>query len=130
VLITWQPFAANEWIRELSSALAVGRDLPVPPPDAPGPFTLAEPDVIRSVLTSAGYRDIGLDAVSAPMWFGHDADEAHGLLAGLMGWMLDGLDDLSRARALEDLRATITAHEGPEGVQYESAIWLIHAVRD
>jgi len=129
VLLTWQPFDANEWIREFSVALAVGRDLPMPPPDAPGPFTLADPDVVRSVLTDAGYRDITLDGVTAQMWFGHDAGDAHGLLAGLMGWMLDGLDDTGRARALEALRATIAAHERPEGVVYESATWLIHATR-
>src|SRR5207237_926186 len=37
-LLTWQGPAGNEWIRELSGALAAGRDLPLPPPDAPGPF--------------------------------------------------------------------------------------------
>jgi SAM-dependent methyltransferase len=130
VLLTWQPFDANEWIREFSVALAAGRDLPMPPSDAPGPFTLSDPDIVRSVLTAAGYHDIVLESLTAPMWFGHDADDAYGLLAGLMGWMLDGLGDTDRARALEDLRATIAAHEGPDGVLYESATWLIQATRE
>lgn len=129
VLLTWQPFQANEWIRELSTALAAGRDLPSPPPGAPGPFTLADPGIIRSVLTDAGYVDIGVDAVSAPMWFGYDADDAYRLLSGLLGWMLEGLDEAARPRALGDLRATIAAHETPDGVSYESAAWLIRATR-
>lgn len=129
VLLTWQPFPANEWIREFSTALAAGRDLPAPPPDAPGPFTLADPEVIRSVLSAAGYDEINADAVSAPMWFGHDTDDAHRLLSGLLGWMLEGLDDATRARALDDLRTTIAAHETPDGVLYESAAWLIRATR-
>jgi SAM-dependent methyltransferase len=129
VLLTWQPFVANEWIREISAALAAGRDLPPPPPEAPGPFTLADPDVIHSVLTAAGYRDIALDGATAPMWFGHDADDAHRLLSGLLGWMLEGLDDRARAGALDDLRATVAAHHTPEGVLYESATWTIRAVR-
>src|SRR4051794_3138693 len=38
-LLTWQPLPANEWIREISMAMAAGRPLPAPPPDAPGPFS-------------------------------------------------------------------------------------------
>jgi SAM-dependent methyltransferase len=128
-LLTWQPFAANEWIREFSGALAAGRDLPLPPPDAPSPFSLADPDVVRSVLTAAGYRDITLDGVTAPMWFGHDTDDAHRMLSGLMGWMLEGLGADDRARALDDLRATIAAHDTSEGVVYGSAAWVIRAIR-
>lgn len=128
-LLTWQSFAANEWIRELSGALAGGRELPTPPPDAPGPFTLSDPDVIRAVLTAAGYRDITIEPAVAPMWFGHDAEDAFRLVHGLMAWMLDGLDDAGRTRALDDLRATIESHETPDGVLYESATWAIRATR-
>ena len=53
-LVTWQPLSANEWIREISGALAAGRDLPAPPPDAPGPFALSEPDRVRSILAGPG----------------------------------------------------------------------------
>lgn len=128
-LLTWQPFTANEWIQELSTALAAGRDLPTPPPDVPGPFTLADPDAINAVLTAAGYRDITLDGTTAPMWFGNDTDDAHQLLSGLMDWMLNGLDDTGRARALDDLRTTIATHETPDGVLYGSATWTIRAIR-
>ena len=71
-LLTWQPLPNNEWIRELSTALAAGRDLPAPPPEAPSPFALADPDRVRSVLTSAGFADIELDGTTARMWFGND----------------------------------------------------------
>jgi SAM-dependent methyltransferase len=128
-LLTWQPLAANEWIRELTGALAAGRTLPAPPPDAPGPFTLADPDVIHEVVTAAGYTDISLDDQRARMWFGADADDAHRFVLGLLGWMLDGLDESGRARALDALRATLTAHETPDGVLYGSAAWLIRATR-
>jgi SAM-dependent methyltransferase len=129
VLLTWQPPTANEWIRELSTALAAGRALPAPPPDAPGPFTLAEPDVIRAVLTAAGFRDIRVEGTTAPMWFGRDADDAHRLVSGLMGWMLEGLDGSDRARALGQLRRTIDAHETVDGVVYDSATWITQATR-
>jgi SAM-dependent methyltransferase len=129
VLLTWQPPAANEWFREITGALAAGRDLPTPPPDAPSPFSLADPDVIDGVLTAAGFRDTAIEEVAAPMWFGHDTDDAHRMVSGLMGWMLDGLDEAARTRALEDLRATIAAHETPEGVLFGSATWVTRADR-
>jgi SAM-dependent methyltransferase len=129
VLLTWQPLAENEWIREISTALAAGRDLPAPPPGAPGPFSLADAGVVRSVLTAAGYRDVTLEGVTAPMWFGHDTDDAHRMITGNMGWMLAGLADDDRARALDDLRSTIEAHDTLEGVVYGSAAWLIRAIR-
>lgn len=128
-LLTWQPPPGNEWIREFSSALAAGRNMPLPPPDAPGPFSLSDPDRVRSILTDAGFGDIQLDAMSEPMWFGSTADDAHDFVLGLLGWMLHGLEDAGRARALDALRATMEAHEIGDGVVFASAAWLITAVR-
>jgi SAM-dependent methyltransferase len=127
VLLTWQPITGNEWIREFSAALAAGRDLPTPPPDAPGPFTLADPDVIRSVLGAAGFGDIAIEGKQAPMWFGVDADDAYRLVSGLLGWMLEGLDDGGRTHAIDALRATIDAHQTADGVLYESGAWIVTA---
>ena len=129
VLMAWQPLAANEWLRKISGALAAGRDLPGPPPDAPGPFALSEPERVRGVLAGGGFSDVELEGVSAGMWFGDDADDAHRFVLGLMGWMLEGLDDIGRARAIDELRATMAAHETTEGVVFGSAAWIIHARR-
>jgi SAM-dependent methyltransferase len=129
VLLTWQPLHGNEWIAELSMALAVGRDLPAPPPDAPGPFSLSDPDRVRAVLGAAGFADIELDGARRPMWFGDDADDAHRFVVGLMGWMLQGLNNDGRARALESLRRTVAAHQTPDGVEFDSSTWTIRATR-
>ena len=128
-IVSWQAAPSNEWIREFSGAMAAGRDLPSPPPDAPGPFSLADPDRVRLVLTTAGFSDVDLEAIEEPMWFGHDADDAHRFVGGLLGWMLDGLDDPGRSRALDALHASLAAHETADGVLYESAAWLITATR-
>lgn len=129
VLVTWQPLPGNDWIREISGALAAGRDLPAPAPDAPGPFSLSDPDRIRSLLTGAGFADVEVDGMSAGMWFGTDADDAHRFVLGLMGWMLSGLDDAGRARAIAALHATMAAHETSEGVLFESGVWTTQATR-
>jgi SAM-dependent methyltransferase len=128
VLVTWQPLSGNEWIREISGALAAGRDLPPPPPDA-GPFSLSDPDRVRVLLMTAGFSDVELDGATAGMWFGNDADDAHRFVLGLMGWMLEGLDNVGRTRAIDALRATMAAHETPDGVLFESAAWTIQASR-
>jgi len=44
----------------------------------------------------------------------------------LLGWLLDGRDaDEARAALLETMRA----HEGPDGVTFGSAAWLVTAIR-
>jgi SAM-dependent methyltransferase len=129
VLLTWQPLAQNEWIRELSGALAVGRERPAPPPDAPGPFSLSEPDRVRAILADAGFAHVELDAANEGMWWGTDAEDGCNFALGNLGWMLEGLEDTGRRRAIEALRATVRAHETAEGVVYDSAAWIITARR-
>lgn len=129
VLLTWQGLDGNEWIRELSTAMAAGRDLPSPPPDAPGPFALADPERVWAVLGAAGFTDIQLEPHSEAMWFGEDVDDAQRFALGLLGWMLDGLDDEGRRRAVDNLRATLAAHDTGHGVLYGSATWTITAIR-
>lgn len=126
-LVTWQPIGGNGWIREFSSALAVGRDMPGPPPGAPGPFALSEPELVREILGGAGFLDVRLDGITEGMWFGADAADAHRFVLGQLNWMLEGLDDSGRGRALEALMATMRAHETTEGVVFASAAWVITA---
>jgi hypothetical protein len=63
------------------------------------------------------------------MWFGHGADDAHRFVLGLLGWMLQGLDENGRDQALDNLRATLIAHDTGRGVLYDSATWTIQATR-
>jgi SAM-dependent methyltransferase len=128
VLLVWQPFPRNEWIASIGGAMAAGRDLPQPPPDK-GPFSLSDPDRVRLLLTQAGFTDVDLTGLEEPMWFGDDADDADAFVLGLLGWMLEGLDEEGRQRAQRDLRATMEAHAGPDGVTFGSATWLISATR-
>jgi SAM-dependent methyltransferase len=126
-LLVWQGPEHNEWLREFAGAMAAGRDLPAPPPGAPGPFAFADPGRARTVLAASGFADITFDGLAAPMYFGPDPDDAYTFVLGLTGWMLDGLDDRGRGRALDALRATTAAHCGASGVTYDSATWIITA---
>ncbi len=129
VLLVWQSIGANEWVSAMREALAVGRDLPVPPPGAPSPFALADTDYARRVLTEAGFTDVAFARSEAPWWVGSDADDAYGFVSGLriIQMMLEELDDATSAQALDNLRATMAAHQTPGGVIFGSAAWIITA---
>ena len=64
------------------------------------------------------------------MWFGHDVDDAYRFVLGLMGWMLEGLDDVGRKLAKESLHAVLQAHESGGGVFLGSATWTITATSE
>jgi len=60
---------------------------------------------------------------------GRRRDDAADFLLGRFGWILQGLDDGDRRRAIDGLRAALAAHTGSDGVRPHSAAWLVHAVR-
>jgi SAM-dependent methyltransferase len=128
-MLVWQSIAANEWVRAMRDALAVGRDLPVPPPGAPSPFALADTDFARRTLTAAGFTDVTFASSERPFHLGSDADDAYGFATGLrvVDMLLDDLDEAKKAQALENLRATMAAHQTPGGVNFASAAWIVAA---
>ncbi len=127
VLLTWQDVERIEWFHEFMGALAVGRSMPTPPPGAPHPFSLADPERVRGLLGEAGFVDVVLEPSEAPMWFGEDVDDAQQFVLGLLGWLLNDLDDDRRGLALANLRRTMEAHRTEAGVAYDSAAWIVSA---
>jgi hypothetical protein len=65
---------------------------------AGGPATRCRRLLVRTLLALAGFADVELEATTADMWFGNDADDAHRFVLDLIGGMLNGLDDNGRAR--------------------------------
>jgi SAM-dependent methyltransferase len=128
VQLVWQSLVDNEWIATFRRILAAGRHLPTPPSDAPGPFSLADPDRVRRVLTDAGFADVEFEDVREPMSFGPGVDEAYGFVSRQLAWQLADLDEPTRQHALDELRADIAAHHNGSSVRYASAAWLITAV--
>ncbi len=56
----WQEVFANEWMLVPGMAVmsVTGTPPPMPEPGEPGPFSLSDPDRVRSLLTTAGYSNI------------------------------------------------------------------------
>jgi SAM-dependent methyltransferase len=129
VLQVWQSMAENPWLTAFRQAVAVGRDLPMPPPHAPGPFALGDPDRVHTLLTAAGFGAPDLVDVREPVSFGPDLATAERYVHAVVGGLLTELDDAARAEAEAALRTTLQEHLGPDGVTYSSAMWIITAAR-
>jgi SAM-dependent methyltransferase len=130
-LLAWRELARNEWLMALRDALAVGRQLPMPPPEAPTPFALADPERVRSILAAAGYEEVGFEPIDEPIEFGTDADDAFAFMRtlGIVEGLTQDLDDAGRAKALGELHKTVVAHAGADGVLFGTSAWLITARR-
>ena len=96
---------------------------------------LRRPDLYRwartrlAVLTAAGFAEPQLVDMRADMLWGPDVDAAEVMVMGLVGGLLDELDQAARTEAVATLRGSLAAHLGPEGVAYGSACWLVTARR-
>lgn len=58
--VCWQELFANEWmlVPGATAMSVLGKTPPMPGPDEPGPFSLADQHRIRSILDKAGFKDI------------------------------------------------------------------------
>ncbi|OXM54154.1 class I SAM-dependent methyltransferase [Amycolatopsis alba] len=123
VLLTWQPLRLNEWITTFRTIFAAGREVPSVN------LALSDPAETEGLLTSAGYADVRCTAVNKPMYFGQDVEDAADFIVEQHGGRLSDLDDATRAKAVETLRADLAEHQTDRGVFYGSAAWLVEARR-
>ena len=130
-LLSWSGPAHNEWLTSAFAALAAGRELSGPPVGKPGPFGMADPDLVRTWLTDAGFSGIEQDEHRAPFRFGDDGDDAYRFFArgGVFRGFTQGLDDKQLEQVHADLRATMHAHDTGAGVYFDSAVWMVSARR-
>lgn len=109
----WGSLAENPWMfaPTLAAAPVLQAELTIPAPDAPGPFSLADPDRVSSVLISAGFEHITVERIEGArlVTSANAADEVQTLLeVGPLGEAYQAADDTARQRAVE---AVITALE-------------------
>jgi len=65
--ITYSTAATNPFFSLPVSIIRERAELPAPAPGQPGPFSLADPDTLRHELTEAGFHDIVVEVVDAPV---------------------------------------------------------------
>jgi SAM-dependent methyltransferase len=128
----WQGRDRNPWMGVPWDAASAVVPLPVPPPGAPGPFSLSDADRLTSILSGAGFHDISLHPVERPLAIagGGDLDEALAFLAeGTIGRVLAEATDEQRPEAWDAVREALGPYVRPEGVVLDSAAWVVTAER-
>ncbi|HYZ79807.1 MAG TPA: methyltransferase domain-containing protein, partial [Solirubrobacteraceae bacterium] len=128
VLLVWQRWEVNEWMRAFDAALGDARQ---PPPDL-DPFSLGDAEDTRRLLEAAGFDGIRFEDVHEPVLYGHDLEAALAVVRGFQctSAALASLSDEEAARTVERLRRTLAAHYSDErGVALDSRSWLITARR-
>ena len=94
-------------------------NLPAPLPGQPGPFSLGGPGVLEGELRKAGFRDIAVRAVAAPVRLPTAAEcvrfERESF--GALHQMLSGLDDAGKEAAWREIEETLGQFETPSGFE-------------
>jgi SAM-dependent methyltransferase len=128
-LVVWQSLSENEWLLAVREALAMGRDLPVPQPGEPGPFSLARPEFTRPVLEGAGWSSVKFTDLRVPYMAGDNVSAAFAFLnrQSVTRGLLEELDARTQEQARGKLRTMIENHMTERGVIFESAAWLVTA---
>jgi SAM-dependent methyltransferase len=91
--------------------------LPAPAPGLPGPFSLGQQGALEDELESAGFEELEVRALDAPLRFASAAEclrferESFGALHA----MLAGVDEEARDAAWDEIEQELRQFEGPDG---------------
>ena len=96
-----------------------------------GRTLFADRDRVHGILTAAGFRDVAIDPMEGKLVLGGtasvDAAVTFATQTGALRGLLGQADDLTRANAVEAVRAAVEPYVGTEGVCLDSAAWVVHA---
>ncbi|CAN5812089.1 hypothetical protein BH18ACT2_BH18ACT2_09420 [soil metagenome] len=115
--IVYSTAAANEFFSIPVSIIRERAQLPAPQPGQPGPFSLAGPGALKQALTAAGFSDITVDTVAAPLRLPTAADcvrferESFGALHQMLG----GVPEQERAAVWADIERALSRFETADG---------------
>ena len=128
----WQPVTSNDWMLVPAQAAVsvLGTPPELPPPDAPGPFSLADPDRVRTILGSAGFRTIDIeghdDLMRTPaQHIPETADSS--LRVGAVQRMLEGADPESVQRVRTAIEEAMRARLRDGEVALSRSVFLVRA---
>jgi SAM-dependent methyltransferase len=128
----WQALPSNDWLMVPFGAAL--QHVPMPdlgPPESPGPFSLADPDTIRTMLDRAGFVDVDLEAVTRPMLLGASPDDAVWFLqrTDIAQGLMKDVDEPTAARAWAAVRDALASHLTERGVELNGTAWLVSGRR-
>jgi len=131
-LVVWQGVEANPWmfVPTLAAVGPLGSTWVPAGPDDPGPFSLAEPDRVRSILSSAGFTGVDLAGFSSGASLRTEAldeDVARLLQIGPMRSAWDEADDSGRSAAVAAVREAVQPYRDGDAYRLPGAVWVVTA---
>lgn len=126
--VCWRPLKENPWMT--APLGAVLKHVPPPEPTdplAPGPFAFSDPERVRGILAGAGFSDITLTPHDEAIG-GNPLEDAL-VVARKVGpaARLIAENPDQREAIVASLRETLAAKDGPDGVWFDSATWIVTA---
>ena len=134
--VCWQSVFENPWMLVPLQVVSQHTTLPAPPgPGAPGPFAFSDPDRVRDILATAGFREIAIDDVREELLVGEGRD-----LDAVVDFVLQ-LGPVSAAMRESNLtagspqcaalvhgiREALAEYQTLGGVRMASATWIVTA---
>ena len=130
VMMVWQSAARNEWDVAICQALGETQGSAAGA-SGPDPFSLADPQRVKTLLEPAGLADVSFTDISEPVYYGPDVAAALDWVSGFTctSAALKQLDPAATADALRQLRTVLTEHLSGDGVWFDSRAWIVTARR-
>jgi SAM-dependent methyltransferase len=102
--------------------------LPPPLPGQPGPFSLGQPEVLEKALADAGFTDIRIEKVAAPVRLGSASEclQFEQESFGALHQMLGGLSDIEKDETWEEIEQALQQFEN--GRQFVGPCEMLIAV--
>ncbi|MGW0866229.1 class I SAM-dependent methyltransferase [Streptomyces sp. NPDC002611] len=127
-LIVWRDPAENPYMTTAQRAAApLLPDLPVRRPDEPGQFAFADPDKVRRILTESGWADIDIRPVDVVCTLPEKELVRYFTRLGPLGMALPEVDEETRARVVETVRAAFDSFVHGSEVRFTAACWTVGA---
>lgn len=132
VFLCWRTIEENPWLGEPAAATFEIMPPPEekPDPEAPGPFSLGDPDHLKNIVQSAGFNNIDLRAVDMGMPMG-PLDEAVSFLMKL-GPAADAVKEASedeKVAVAAAIRKVMGKYDSADGVTTPAATWIVTATK-
>ena len=130
--LCWQELQKNDWVRVPLQAAA--QHVPLPPrpePGTPGPFSLADPDRVRTILDSAGFHNVRCQShetnISVGGATGVEGAVSFLLAIGPVASLLRESDAETRSRVAEAIRSALLPYADGDSVYLSGATWVVQA---
>jgi SAM-dependent methyltransferase len=130
----WGPIMDNPWmlVPTMAAGPVLKAELTIPGPKEPGPFSLAEPSRITSLLSEAGFVDIAVDRVAGDRVFTAatvDDDVRMLLEVGPLGEASEAADQDTRQAAIDAILAAIEPYRDAGGWRLPGLAFKVTARR-